>query len=260
MTDTPASRQTSHVSPCFVVPFWTCTTSWYSGILTQLKFRPLTQKIFAFFFYTKTNRQLLLPTDELTVDQPYAILKAPTVWGALHGEIISLHPWWHCTLGKKRTLFFVWQFLFVCLFIWNKTMGYTYTQDFIFHMDNYSKMPPKSASVQTLKMIKVCTVNVLYQSDVQWKHTNTLLSCYECAEVCAPVIYTPFTLVLGNANQNKTISVFEILILINGAIKSIVFIFYFVGLETFSQLVYEDEYGAVSGNSVVQDPNFSAVL
>lgn len=46
-------------------------------------------------------------------------------------------------------------------------MGYTYTQDFIFHMDNYSKMPPKSASVQTLKMIKVCTVNVLYQSDVQ---------------------------------------------------------------------------------------------
>lgn len=65
---------------------------------------------------------------------------------------------------------------------------------------------------------------------------------------------------LGNANQNKTISVFEILILINGAIKSIVFIFYFVGLETFSQLVYEDEYGAVSGNSVVQHPNFSAVL
>lgn len=27
----------------------------------------------------------LVSTDELTVDQPFAVLKAPKVWGALHG-------------------------------------------------------------------------------------------------------------------------------------------------------------------------------
>lgn len=28
----------------------------------------------------------LVSPDELTVDQPFAVLKAPKVWGALHGE------------------------------------------------------------------------------------------------------------------------------------------------------------------------------
>lgn len=38
----------------------------------------------------------LVSIDQLTVDQPFAVLKAPKVWGALHGVILislfmSLH-------------------------------------------------------------------------------------------------------------------------------------------------------------------------
>uniref|UniRef100_A0A669AWC5 Beta-hexosaminidase n=1 Tax=Oreochromis niloticus TaxID=8128 RepID=A0A669AWC5_ORENI len=35
-------------------------------------------------------------TDELTVNQPVAVLKAPTVWGALHGRIYSIY--FHCQI------------------------------------------------------------------------------------------------------------------------------------------------------------------
>lgn len=44
---------------------------------------------------------MFVPTDELTVNQPFAVLKAPNVWGALHGRTRTNFQTSYYSGGKK---------------------------------------------------------------------------------------------------------------------------------------------------------------